>query len=294
MCSCAPRVAVRAQSATAHFLAVAVIFAARNTVVRTVTVYPSADCMSLPQFGPRHLSGTGHALCCISQLTAEPTSRVSAPNVPGTVLVSSETNSRMIVDRCCMRVHLTAVALAVVIAGTASNRAEAAWGEATGDPGHFGFVLDSAAEFGGDDLIDVTYRHGGTQHIRAGEGVTLGGGIHYRPEALPVDFAATVGYKFIRTSSFDSDLGINRVVIELTGTVPLVNHFWVTAGPVWHTSTKLDGDGRIADVDFDDAVGGMVGFGWRWVGVRYTNIKYRSSFGTADASSGGITFAWKF
>jgi hypothetical protein len=219
---------------------------------------------------------------------------VSAPNVPGTVLVSSETNSRMIVDRRCMRVHLTAVALAIVIAGTASNRAEAAWGEATGDPGHFGFVLDSAAEFGGDDLIDVTYRHGGTQHIRAGEGVTLGGGIHYRPAALPVDFAATVGYKFIRTSSFDSDLGINRVVIELTGTVPLVNHFWVTAGPVWHTSTKLDGDGRIADVDFDDAVGGMVGFGWRWVGVRYTNIKYRSPFGTADASSGGVTFAWKF
>lgn len=209
--------------------------------------------------------------------------------------MKSETNSPIVVERCCMRVHLTAVALAIVIAGTASSRAEAAWGEATGDPGHFGFVLDTAAELGGDDLVEVVYRHGETQHIRAGDGVTLGGGIHYRPVALPVDFAATVGYKFIRTSSFDTDLGVNRVVIELTGTVPLGNHFWVTAGPVWHTGTKLNGDGLIPDVNFDDAVGGMVGFGWRWVGVRYTNIKYCSPFdGTVDASSGGITFAWKF
>jgi len=59
------------------------------------------------------------------------------------------------------------------------------------------------------------------------------------------------------------------VVIKLTGTVPLPNHFWLTAGPVWHTGTRLNGDGFVPDVDFDDAVGGMVGFGWRWVGVSY-------------------------
>jgi len=209
--------------------------------------------------------------------------------------VNAATHSRNDVNQRCTRVHITAAALAVVAAIAVSNRAEASWGEATGDPGHFGFVLGTAAELGGDNLIDVVYRHGGTQHIKAGDGVTLAGGIHYRPVGLPVDFAATVGYKFIRTSSYDTDLGVDRVAIELTGTVPLGNHFWVTAGPVWHTSTKLNGDGYIQDVDFDDAVGGMVGFGWRWVGVRYTNIKYRGPFpGSVDASSGGVTFAWKF
>jgi hypothetical protein len=178
---------------------------------------------------------------------------------------------------------------------TASQRAEAEWGEATGAPGHFGVVLESAAEFGGDNLVDVFYRHGGTQHIKAGDGVTLGGGVHYRPEALPIDFAATVGYKFIRTSSFNTDLGVDRVVIKLTGTVPLANHFWVTAGPVWHTGTRLNGDGYVQNVDFNDAVGGMVGFGWRWIGVSYTTIKYRGPFsGSVDASNGGITFGWKF
>jgi hypothetical protein len=193
------------------------------------------------------------------------------------------------------RGRVAAVALAAIAAVTVSHRAQAAWGDPAGDAGHFGFVLDSAAEFGGDNLVDVFYRHGGTQHIKAGQGVTLGGGIHFRPAALPIDFAATVGYKFVRTAAYNTDLGVDRVVIKLTGTVPLPNHFWVTAGPVWHTGTKLNGDGFVPDVDFDDAVGGMVGFGWRWVGVSYTNIKYRGAFsGSVDASNGGVTFTWKF
>jgi hypothetical protein len=193
------------------------------------------------------------------------------------------------------RVHVAAVTLAAIAAATASHRAEAAWGEATGDPGHFGVVLESAAEFGGDNLVDVYFRHGGTQHITAGNGVTLGGGIHYRPVSLPIDFAATVGYKFVRTSAYNTDLGVNRAVIKLTGTFALGNHFWMTAGPVWHTAIRLNGDGYIPDVNFDDAVGGMVGFGWRWIGVSYTNIKYRGPFfGSVDASNGGISFAWKF
>jgi hypothetical protein len=192
------------------------------------------------------------------------------------------------------RFHL-AVTLAAIAVSTASHRAEAEWGEATGAPGHFGLVLESAAELGGDNLVDVFYRHGGTQHIKAGNGVTLGGGIHFRPSSLPIDFAATVGYKFVRTASYNTDLGVNRTVIKLTGTFALPSHFWITAGPVWHVGTRLNGDGYVPDVNFDDAVGGMVGVGWRWLGVSYTEIKYRGPFaGSVDASNGGITFAWKF
>jgi hypothetical protein len=107
------------------------------------------------------------------------------------------------------------------------------------------------------------------------------------------DFAATVGYKFVRTEVYDSDLGVDRVVFKLTGTAALGNHFWVTAGPVWHTGVKLNGDGFIEDVDFDDAVGGMAGFGWRWLGVTYTYIKYKA-FGETINASNGVGFSWKF
>ncbi len=200
------------------------------------------------------------------------------------------------------RVHFAALSLLAVAALVGSQRAEAEWGEATGTPGHFGVVLEGAAEFGGDNLVEVLFTDGGSQHIKAGQGVTLGGGIHYRPLSLPVDLAATVGYKFVRTAAYNTDLGVDRVVIKFTGTVPLGNHWWIDAGPVWHTGIKLNGDnlptidgGRVPDVNFDDAVGGTVGFGWRWIGVSYTYIKYRGPFdGSVDASNVGVTFGWKF
>jgi hypothetical protein len=193
--------------------------------------------------------------------------------------------------------HIRLGALLFMTTGAlvASHRAEAAWGEATGDPGHFGVVLEGAGEWGGDDLVKVFFRDGGSQTIRAGQGFTVAGGVHYRPEGLPVDFTATVGYKFVRTDAYNTDLGVDRVVLKFTGTVPVGNHFWLMAGPVWHTAVKLNGDGFVPDINFDDAVGGTAGFGWRWIGVSYTYIKYSGPYvGSVNANSGGITFAWKF
>ena len=215
---------------------------------------------------------------------------------PGKAPVIPTVDSRFQAHPRGGRVQVAAIALVAITVLTASHPAHAARGEATGDPGHFGFVLEAAGEFGGDNLVEVFYRNGDSQNIKAGQGVTLGGGIHYRPVSFPVDFAATVGWKFVRTAAYNTDLGVDRAVIKLTGTVPLGNHFWAAAGPVWHAGTKLNGDGFIDDVKFDDAVGGMVSFGWRWIGVSYTNIKYRgSSFeGSVDASSVGVTAAWKF
>jgi hypothetical protein len=198
------------------------------------------------------------------------------------------------IDLSDRRMQLAAVAVLALAAAATTQRAEAAMGDPSGDPGHLGVVLEAAGEFGGDDLFQVYYRHGGSQTIKAGQGVTVDGGIHFRPVSLPIDFAATVGYKFVRTAAYDTDLGVDRVVFKFTGTAPLGNHFWVTAGPVWHTGIKLNGDGFIPDVRFEDAVGGLAGIGWRWLGLTYTYIKYRAPEGDFDASNVGIGFTWKF
>lgn len=162
-------------------------------------------------------------------------------------------------------------------------------------PGHFGAVLEAAGEFGGDDVVRVFYTNGDTQDLRAGQGLTVSAGVHYEPVSFPIDFAATVGYKFVRTRDFNSDLGINRIVLKFTGTYALPNHFWVDAGPVLHTSTKVNGDGFIPDINFDDAVGVTIGAGWYWFGISYTNIHYSSAVtGNVDASNVGITATWKF
>jgi hypothetical protein len=159
----------------------------------------------------------------------------------------------------------------------------------------FGPVLEAAAEFGGDNVVKVFYTNGDTQDIRAGQGVTLSGGLHYQLPRFPLDSAATVGYKFVRTSDYHTDLGINRVVFKVTGTYELPRHFWIDAGPVWHTAVKLNGDGYVPDIDFDDAIGVTAGFGWRWFGVTYTGIRYSSPLtGGVDANNVGVTATWKF
>jgi hypothetical protein len=162
-------------------------------------------------------------------------------------------------------------------------------------PGRFGAVLEVAGEFGGDNLVKVFYDNGDTQDLKAGQGVTLSAGLHYEPRSVPIDFAATVGYKFVRTSDFNTDLGINRVVFKVTGTYALPNHFWVDAGPVVHTATKVNGDGYLPDIKFDDSVGATVGFGWRWFGLTYTHITYSSAVTRdVDASNVGVIFTYKF
>jgi hypothetical protein len=69
----------------------------------------------------------------------------------------------------------------------------------------------------------------------------------------------------------------------------LPHNFRVDAGPVWHTDVKFNGDGYVPDISFDDAFGGGVGAGWRWFGIEYTSIRYKSALtGTVDGSSVGL------
>jgi hypothetical protein len=109
--------------------------------------------------------------------------------------VKATTNLTLDVNPRRGRFHTAAAAMLAIAAVAATHEAEAAMGDVGGDPGHFGFVLEAAGEFGGDNLVEVFYRNGDRQNIKAGQGVTVGGGIHYRPVSIPVDFAATVGYK---------------------------------------------------------------------------------------------------
>jgi hypothetical protein len=162
--------------------------------------------------------------------------------------------------------------------------------------GRVGLVVELDADYGGDGIVDVYYTDNTKSTIRAGQGVNVALGAHYRPVGLPIDFAATAGYKFVGTEDRDSNLGLYRVVLKFTGTYQFRNRFWVDLGPVLHTGTKLRGYGYVADIPFDDAVGVTAGFGWRWVGVSYTSMKYKSSQLTSDvdASNVGINLVYKF
>lgn len=90
---------------------------------------------------------------------------------------------------------------------------------------HFGAVLAADAEFGGDNVVKVFYVNGSTRDIKARQGVTVSAGAHYRPASSALDFTATVGYKFVRTSDYNTDLGMDRWVLKLTGSYSFQNIF---------------------------------------------------------------------
>jgi hypothetical protein len=172
--------------------------------------------------------------------------------------------------------------------------AQAAGARAPTSAGHLGLLLTGDLEYGGDNIVTLLFTNGSSQNIKAGQGASLGIGAHYQPAASPWDFSATVGSKFVLNASSNSDLSITRIVFKLAGTYHFHNDVWITAGPVMHTGTQLNGDSLVPDVAFDSSVGAMVGVGWRWVGGTYTNMKYKGPFaGSVDASSVGVTFAWK-
>ena len=187
------------------------------------------------------------------------------------------------------------IPIALLTATTAAGMLPAAAATHPTQQGHFGAVLELDGDFGGDNVARVFYTDGSTQDVKAGQGVAAAVGVHYQLASSPVDFAVTAGYKYVTTRADNADIHIDRVEIKALGTYELPRHFWIDAGPVWHTGIRFHGGGFIPDFSFDDAVGGSVGFGWRWIGVAYTDIHYSSALtGNVDASNVGITLEYEF
>lgn len=192
----------------------------------------------------------------------------------------------MRIDKVCLR------ALACAMLGALAGPAVAA-----DDSGaKFGFLVGADLEYGGDDIITVSFTDGSDQDIKTGQGATLSVGGYFKPqESSGFSARATVGYKFVTTAASNADIGIDRIVYELVGDYEWANGFWVGAGLVQHTGVKLDGDGFGPDVDFDDATGITAELGWRWIGLTYTKIDYEDEFGGEwDADSVGLSFIWRF
>lgn len=162
--------------------------------------------------------------------------------------------------------------------------------------GKVGLVAEADLDYGLGDDIRSLYADGTRTRVSTGQGVTLSLGAHYRSVQLPVDFAATVGYKFEGIDDRDSDLGLYRWVLKFTGTYDLPQRFYVDAGPVLNLGTTLRGYGLVPDIPFDNSIGFTFGGGWRFVGVSYTYIRYTSSRPSLnlDGSNIGINLIFKY
>lgn len=196
--------------------------------------------------------------------------------------------------RCVRRWSVPALLLllpAAVVAQTASPE---------GPPVRRGpsvaFVLEGAAEYGGDRFGETVFEDGSTQTMLAGQGGTGAVGVEVRPHrASPLAARATVGVKFVTTAANNADIMLTRIPVEVVGSYRLPREFWAGAGYVGHYRIRFEGDDFADDAAFDPAHGVTAEVGWRWAALTYTAIRYASESGDAfDASSVGVSLIARF
>jgi hypothetical protein len=159
-----------------------------------------------------------------------------------------------------------------------------------------GLMFQTDLDIGGDDLATVSFTNGESQDIKAGQGIVVSGGLHFRPiDSTPFDVQGLVGYKYVTTAATNADIKVTRVVLQLLGDYQFNNGVYLGGGLVRHTGTKLDGDGFFRNIEFDDATGFTIESGWRWIGLHYTHIEYENDFvRNVDASHVGLRFNFRF
>jgi len=183
---------------------------------------------------------------------------------------------------------------AAVLAVISVSAATAAQAAGAGKRG--GFVAQLDLDFGGDDLVQLSYTDGDTQNVKSGQGVAFGVGGWFRPVAsVPFELQGILGYKVVFTAADNADIKLTRSTLQLNGIYRFANDWYVGAGFVRHMSPELDGDGFFDDIEFDDANGFNAEVGWRWIGLHYTKMDYSSpGYEDADASNIGIRFTYRF
>jgi hypothetical protein len=150
-------------------------------------------------------------------------------------------------------------------------------------------------DYGGDDLVTLSFEDGDTQNVKAGQGFAVALGGWYRPaENLPIELQAALGYKVVFTAASNADIKVTRTTLQLNGLYRFTNGWYCGAGLVRHMGPKLDGDGWFEDIEFDDATGFTVELGWKWVGLHFTRMDYSADgFEDADAGNVGVRFTWR-
>lgn len=160
--------------------------------------------------------------------------------------------------------------------------------------GKFGWVAKMDLEFGGDEVARVYFTDNTNQSVRAGQGVNFAGGVHYQPADSKFDFSATVGAKFLFTAGDNANIHMRRFVLEARADYWINDSYWVGIGPVYHTGIKLDGDGFMRNINFDDAFGFTAKAGYKNFVLSYTNIDYKVNGIKIKGSNIGLGVVGRF
>jgi hypothetical protein len=193
-------------------------------------------------------------------------------------------------DKESMRVDFYRAVAGLLVGMTLGAAAHAADAAKRG-----GLLLNLDLDFGGDDIATVAFVGGGSQDVKAGQGISAGVGGWFRPVASsPFEIQGILGYKYVTTAAENADIKVTRTTLALNGLYRFSKGWYVGAGVLRHMGPKLDGDDFFEDIKFDDATGFNAEVGWKWAALRVAKLTYKADgFEDADAGSIGLRLTWR-
>jgi hypothetical protein len=152
---------------------------------------------------------------------------------------------------------------------------------------------------GGDRIANVTFASGGTDDIRANEGLYLGGGVSVLNASRNFEFLGTLNAKYQLISAHNGGVTWSRFPVDL-----LVFYRWTSfragGGLSYVISPRLKGSGEAAGIGatYDNALGALLQADYLLdkvsLGLRYTILDYKSPGVTVKSNGAGVTFGFTF
>lgn len=152
-------------------------------------------------------------------------------------------------------------------------------------------VFKAGLEGGGDSLVAFQTSNGGDS-LKAGEGLSLGGGVSFVYwDNNVLETEVTINWKYNGIEATNGDLDFTRYPLELLEFYRF-QHVRVGGGLTYHLNPSLEGGGVTSNVnvDYKDALGFIVQADWRItdtlnLGARFTALEYeRADRGTVSSA----------
>ena len=151
--------------------------------------------------------------------------------------------------------------------------------------------LEAALEGGGDTLA----RSSLDDELSAGGGIKLAiGAQNWLDDAGSSSLRFSVGYQWDDVSGRNGSAELDTMTFDAVYLINSGPHSF-GVGAVWHASPRYRAtvDGITTSVDFDDAIGPVLQYGYRFspgleLGFRFSDLEYTGSGRTLDAGSFGV------
>jgi hypothetical protein len=164
------------------------------------------------------------------------------------------------------------------------------------------FALQGGYEYGGDNVLEVTFQDGERESLRAGSGLLVSVGVIMAtlPASAPaLETQINMGWKFDSVSAGNGDATWMLFPLELLQFYR-IGSWRIGGGLAMHLSPQLSGSGALdgADAGFDDAAGAVFEVDYinrsAYIALRATLIEYEYIGTQLDGNNIGVMVGLRF